>query len=215
MFVFLDEAGDLGFKFDAPYMRGGSSRFLTLTCLFVPKNKKHFPKRVIKSLYSKFRWSSSEEVKSSEMTKNQKICFCNLALSLFQNNKDIQVHAITVKKENVQRHIQADGNILYNYMTNLCAMDEIKKHASVTLYPDKKSIKVKSGNSLTEYLKTKLWFEHNVSTQLEVSPADSSQSRNIQFVDILCNCIWRQYEYRDPTFIKMLSNHLNLKPLFF
>ncbi|MFH1654911.1 MAG: DUF3800 domain-containing protein [Pseudomonadota bacterium] len=78
-----------------------------------------------------------------------------------------------------------------------------------------KSVKVKSGNSLTEYLKTKLWFENDSSTQLDVHPVYSSHSLNIQFVDILCNCIWRSYEYKDQTFVNVLSKNLNLKPLFF
>lgn len=33
--VYLDESGDLGWKFDAPYRSGGSSRYLTIAAIAV------------------------------------------------------------------------------------------------------------------------------------------------------------------------------------
>jgi hypothetical protein len=37
--IYLDESGDLGWKFDGPYLGGGSSRYLTITALCVPPGK--------------------------------------------------------------------------------------------------------------------------------------------------------------------------------
>lgn len=51
MNLYIDESGDLGFTFDKPYRIGGSSRYLTIAFLLVPKELSHLPKRVVKKLY--------------------------------------------------------------------------------------------------------------------------------------------------------------------
>lgn len=48
---YLDESGDLGWKFHQPYRQGGSSRYLSLAAIILPFDKKHLPKRFITDLY--------------------------------------------------------------------------------------------------------------------------------------------------------------------
>src|ERR1035441_5537034 len=79
---------------------------------------------------------------------------------------EIALHAIVVKKENVQAHIRTDSNKLYNYMIRLALLDKMAKHDVVTLVPDPRSIKVQSGNSLHDYLQMQLWFEKKATTKL-------------------------------------------------
>jgi hypothetical protein len=57
LIIYLDESGDLGWNFAAPYLDGGSSRFLTIGALCVPPEKKHLPKRVVRNLYKNFGWN--------------------------------------------------------------------------------------------------------------------------------------------------------------
>ncbi|MBZ5666880.1 MAG: DUF3800 domain-containing protein [Acidobacteriia bacterium] len=66
--VYVDESGDLGWSFSAPYRSGGSSRYLTVAALCVPSNQKHIPKRAIKDLYEKFKWPTTVEKKWQQMT---------------------------------------------------------------------------------------------------------------------------------------------------
>ena len=63
LLIYLDESGDLGWNFTAPYRSGGSSRHMTIASLCVPSDKKHLPKRVIKKLYEKFSWPVGTEKK--------------------------------------------------------------------------------------------------------------------------------------------------------
>jgi len=60
LLIYLDESGDLGWNFSAPFRNGGSSRFLTIAALCVPTPKKHLPKRVVKKLYQKFGWPTNK-----------------------------------------------------------------------------------------------------------------------------------------------------------
>jgi len=96
------------------------------------------------------------EKKASTATVNQKILLCNKTVSLLQNYPDIKIDVITVKKQNVQAHIREDPNKLYNYMIGLVVPDYVKKEKTIIVHPDERSIKVKSGNSLEDFLKIKL-----------------------------------------------------------
>lgn len=215
MLVYLDESGDLGWNFSAPYLRGGSSRFLTLAFLFVPEHKKHLPKRVIRRMYRKYGWPTATERKAGQLSHVQKLSFCQSTGSLVKNNPDIEICAITVKKQNVQPHIRTDSNKLYNYMIRVCAADRMARYDDVLFVPDERSIKVKSGNSLGDYLQTEIWFSCNARTRLICQPQASHRHLNLMFVDFLAHCVWARYEFQRPDYVYALKNHFTSHHLFF
>ena len=59
-YIFADESGDLGWTLDKPYRAGGSSRHLTVASVCVPPEKRHLPKRVVRDLYKKYGWPTSQ-----------------------------------------------------------------------------------------------------------------------------------------------------------
>lgn len=216
MIIYLDESGDLGWKFDAPYRRGGSSRHITIASLVVSQSKKHLPKRLIKKLYNKFHWPTSIEKKWSEMSLVERTWFAEKANELrIQHQADIRYISITVKKENVQNHIRSDANKLYNYMIGLSLLREMSCHERVTFVPDPRSIKIESGNSLHDYLQTQLWFEKEASTTLITKPCDSASSLNVQFSDMLSGIVQGHFEDGNSEPWAKLRTNINYKTLFF
>jgi len=213
--IALDESGDLGWTFDAPYRRGGSSRFLTIASILYPQDKNKHPKRLIRNLYSKFGWSPKHEVKWADLQPHQRVEFAQQMKKLVTNHTDIKLLAITVRKENVQDHIRRDGNKLYNYMIGLSLLDEMKNHQNVTFIPDPRSIKVKSGNSMHDYLQTKLWFEFQASTILSTTPMDSQSCKAIQVADMLSGVVQNHFEDGNSSAWNILAPHLNCRRLFF
>ena len=216
MFIYLDESGDLGWKFDSPYRKGGSSRYLTIASLVTSKSKKHLPKRLIKKLYTKFKWPTNIEKKWADMSLTEHVWFSKKANELqakYPNN--IRYISITVKKENVQDHIKNDANKLYNYMIGLSLLSEMSKHENVVFMPDPRSIKVESGNSLHDYLQTKLWFDLNTKTVLKTIPCDSATSRNVQFTDMLSGVIQGHFEDDNSQPWSELRTRISYKTLFF
>jgi hypothetical protein len=213
--IYLDESGDLGWNFSAPYRGGGSSRYLTITALCVPSEKSHFPKRAIKHLYEKFKWPTSCETKWAGMTNDEKSAFAAIALKMCEDHTDIHLHAIVVKKENVEDHIRRDGNKLYNYMIYLSLIERMCAYEQVTMIPDPRSIKVKSGNSLHDYLQTELWFTKKVKTQLSTRPVDSKSCRGIQFADMLAGLVQGKFENGDNRHLAIVRPKLKLNCLFF
>jgi hypothetical protein len=213
--VYLDESGDLGWNFRAPFRQGGSSRFLTIASVSTPSQKKHLPKRTIKKLYEKFGWNPSVEKKWSDMDDTERFDFATTASLLCRKHPEIHIHAITVKKESVQEHIRADGNKLYNYMIRLLLLEPMSKHNAVCLIPDPRSIKVESGNSLPDYLQICLWFESRCQTRLIFQPLESHSCINLQFADMLSGAIQTAFEDGNYKYYQALSPFLSQKRLYF
>jgi len=63
LIIYLDESGDLGWNFTAPFRNGGSSRYLTIAAVCVPSAKIALPKRAVRKLYNKFGWPTGLEKK--------------------------------------------------------------------------------------------------------------------------------------------------------
>ncbi len=141
--------------------------------------------------------------------------FATAVYKMCVTHPDIHLHVITVKKENVAEHIRKDSNKLYNYMIRLSIVDCMAAHDAVTLVPDLRSIKVKSGNSLHDYLQIELWFTKGVKTELSSYPVDSQNSRGVQFADMLAGLVQNRFEERYFEHIKICARYLRLKRLFF
>lgn len=118
-------------------------------------------------------------------------------------------------KPKVQDHIRTDTNIIYNYMTSLLLLDTIKTYNEVEFVPDERSIKVKCGNSLVDYLQTKLWFELGARTIIKHIPQQSQNSLNIQFTDFISHIIWEKYEDSETSAYRILNKAVFQKKLYF
>ncbi len=215
VYIYLDESGDLGWQFNLPFKHGGSSRYLVIAALIIPPDKDGVTKRCIRGLYNARDWSKTKEKKWSGMSPTGRRAFAQAALAIPRKYPEISYRAIVVQKCNVQDHIRTDPNKLYNYMVNLLLLDEMAKHDRVTFVPDPRSIKVESGNSLHDYLQTKLWFEKEVKTVLETIPRDSKYCHNLQFTDMLAGTVAAYFEHGHIDNWNVLSSRIALKKLFF
>jgi hypothetical protein len=215
MIVYIDESGDLGWKFDAPYRFGGSSRYLTIAFLLIPNAISHLPKRIVRELYRKFKIPANIELKGAGLSHIQLDFFVDKAIDLIMHHPEIRILTITVQKENVAEHIRNDPNKIYNYMIRLALLDQIITESEVTLIPDPRSIKVKSGDSLLDYLQLELWFELGAKTQLSWQTVQSENSLNLKFIDIIAHLIWSNYENNDSHYADLLLLYMKCRKLFF
>ena len=213
--IYLDESGDLGWKFDAPYRHGGSSRYLTIACLVTPTSKRDLSKRIIRKMYKKFGWNPKVEKKWSQMNVEERNYFALKAKELREKHPDIKYFSMTAKKANVQPHIRHDPNKLYNYMTGLLLLEEMSHFPSARFYPDPRSVKVESGNSMHDYLQTQLWFEKGSATMLTTIPAESSSNLNVQFSDMLSGVVQGHFEDGNSSPWHILASSINVRRLFF
>ena len=153
--------------------------------------------------------------KWSQMSIQERDYFAQRAKDLRGMHPDIQYFSMTVKKENVQSHIRDDGNKLYNYMISLLLLEEMSHYTSVDFFPDPRSVKVESGNSMHDYLQTQLWFEKNANTNLTTTPAESSSNLNVQFSDMLSGIIQGHFEDGNSSPWHILASSVNVRRLYF
>jgi hypothetical protein len=213
MRVYLDESGDLGWSFVLPYRHGGSSRYLSLAFLFIPKSHYKVPASIIADLYKKYGWRN--EKKASGASDHQKIEFAKKLVGMMEAGPEIKIDCIVVKKENVLSHITADSNKLYNYMCKLVVIDYVQNETEFEFIPDKRTIKVESGNSLSDYLQTVLWFETTSRAKLKNLPEESHGNYNLQFVDWVANIVWSYYEDGKSDPFNEIVKRVKIRKLFF
>ncbi len=213
--VYLDESGDLGWVLDKPYRHGGSSRYLTIAFVMCPSEKKHLLRRIVADVYRRTKHNPKTELKGSSLSVADKCFFAERVRRLVSMNPDIVVGSITVNKSKVQQHIREDGNKLYNYMIRLAVLPIVKGQPFVNLIRDNKTIKVRSGNSLIDYLQTTMWFELSSHTKIIDIPSDSKQVKNLIFIDWINNLIWGRYEDNNTQPYDIIKNVISSKKLFF
>lgn len=213
--IYLDESGDLGWSFDAPYRAGGSSRYLTLAAVITPDTHTHHPARIVRDLYTDRKWTTSKEKKWTDMSDSAREDFARKALKLKEKQPEVKYFAMTVNKQKVMPHLREDPNLLYNYMLKLMLADEMATYPEVILVPDPRSIKVASGNSQHEYLQISLWYDKGVQTKLHSRPTDSKKDLGIQFADMLSGVVQAHHEDRRSSPWKILASAVKWKTLFF
>ena len=197
-------------------MAGGSSQYLTIAALIVPDTcNKDIPKRLIRRLYKKFKWKTNIKRKWTQLKSHERIEFAKKASDLKNREPGISYCSITAKKENVDKHIRADVNKLYNYMIKLLLANRIKHLDNVVLVPDERAIKVKSGNSLHDYLQMVLWFHLKSKTVLQSIPVDSSKSLSVQFTDMLAGAVQSHFEFGNSDSFNELGKNLDALTLYF
>jgi len=183
IYVYLDESGDLGFA-------QGSTKYFTIA--FVAMENPVPFRRCVKKVKVKYHIPRNVELKGNTTRKTIKEDL------LYEFAKlDIEVHAITVRKTNVDPKLQKDTNILYNYMVGLSLVErmlEEPRDARVAINVDRRITSVTSGFNFNQYLRYKIWYEkERRDIDLNIHHLDSHQAYAIQGIDIICNSIFRKY----------------------
>lgn len=96
--IYLDESGDLGWKFDAPFKRGGSSRYLTIAAAVI-SNQKDEPKieRVIRGFYKSRKRAPKNELKSTDLSSKERGLFTAKLVEIRTSCEEIKFFSMTVK----------------------------------------------------------------------------------------------------------------------
>jgi len=206
MYVYLDESGDLGFG------QGGTKYF---TIAFVIMKDPIPFRRCVKGVKMKHHIPRDVELKGNTtrglIKKDLLTRFAKL---------DIEMHAITVKKANVELKLRKDTNILYNYMVGLSLVERIldePKDAKVVINVDRRIIAITSGFNFNEYLRYKIWYERERrDINLEIQHLDSHEAYAIQGIDVICNSIFRKYNSNNYKLFNIIQDKVKSdKRLFF
>lgn len=197
--IYLDESGDLGWSFDKPYGKGGSSRMLTLAAVCIPENKGVLLQRIVKTLYIKRKRPLKNELKSIDLNMADKELFMRLTRKMLLENPDINLRSITANKENILKKYHSDPNRFYHYIVKLLLLKKICQSEYVDFMPDRRNERVSTRWGLAEYIKQMVFdasFEHEIkNVSCNICPMDSSKSLELQFIDFYAGMVWSKYEF--------------------
>lgn len=214
--IFLDESGDLGWSFNAPYRsKGGSSRFLTIGFLITPIQQFPIVRRIVRDVYQKFNFPRNQEVKSSDLKPVHREYICKETIKMLEKYPHFILGATTVKKENVPAPIRQDSNLLYNYMIGQCIFDHIGSHQTCKLTRDNRTVKMLSGASCIDYLQTMLFLHLEKQTVLKDNPTNSHQEDGVIFIDWITSIVWSKYEDGFGEWCDSLSHLVIEKKIYF
>lgn len=212
MEVYLEESGDLGFTFDKQFRKGGSSRYLTISFLLIPKKLSHLPKRIVRKLYNKKKHPPRVALKGADLTLPERVRFAGQTAGLLSQYPEIKVFSVTLDKRTINWPLRRDRSRLFYHVCRHVLPDKIKREPKVTFIPDKRSVKVKNGTLLADYLQTELWFEYDSDTIIENSPLERLNSLNLQFLDWVGHIIWKKYEDHEIKAYDILKRRVDLTP---
>lgn len=184
---FVDESGNLGTK----------DRYFVLALLAPQKSKRitNFMRRFCAD-------NSIQEVKASQLSFPQKQFIFNKLCSA----NDYTISYIVADKLNIDnKKILEDKNLCYNYLFSFLVKKTIKStQEDITLLLDNHSTKVKSINSLADYIKIKAFTQWGFMHDLNISYVDSKNSKVVQAADIIANAIYAKYNYGKTHFYNKL-----------
>jgi len=206
VYVYLDESGDLGFK-------QGSTKYFTIAFVIV-RDPVSF-RRCVKAVKTRYHIPQSVELKGNTTREVIKKDLLNKFLKL-----DMEVHAITVKKKNVEPKLRIDTNILYNYIVGLSLVERILQEPAgtrVIITVDRRITSITSGFKFNEYLRYKIWYEkERQDIDLAIYHLDSHEAYAIQGIDVICNSIFRKYNSNNYALFNIIQDKVKSdRRLFF
>lgn len=217
MYIFLDEAGDLGFE-----INNGSSTYFVITLLVcndiqtVRALKAAVKHTLAHKLNNKnHRKRFVRELKSTHTNLDVKNYFLqNLLGKQFQN---WYLHSIICNK--ILLHKKADNSInkhhLYNILTRniFDQLDFTSCNNNIYLVVDKCKSR-KERNIFNQYLKMNLKVKLPTNVNIYIDHELSHNHTGLQAVDIFCGGILRKYQYQDTSWYNLFKHKIKTEILY-
>lgn len=184
----IDESGNLGK--DGRFFVISAVEYLDRKRIqnFIRKNKKD---------------NSLTEIKGSTLSvpERQKI------INHLNYRADYFISYIILDKKNLDnKKLFQDNNILFNYLCSFLFKGHLKNSSDdFMLCFDNRTVKVKSGNSLKDYLRILAYTKLNCSSNLDLCYLDSKSDNCIQMTDVIANTIYQSYTNKTAHFYDQLK----------
>lgn len=195
--IIIDESGNLGTK----------GRYFVIACIdtFNVKSIHNIMKKKIK-LYG----NNTLEIKASHSTPMIKE---DVLKSLL--NRDYTISYIVADLHNIYDYLKNDKNMLYNFLlkvllTKIISVNDSK--TKINLLLDSHSVKVRSGNSFSDYIKLIFNYDNNYNINFNIQYINSNSYDGfiIQAIDFIANAIYVKYEYNNSKYYSILKDKLNI-----
>jgi len=200
-YIFLDESGDLGFRFDK-----GSSRHFLITIVFAKQKRplEKVAKKVHVSLRKKYKKVGVLHTYHDEPATRKRL------LKLTEQQA-CSILAIVLDKKKVYTNLSTEKSVLYNYVTNIL-LDRLFTRKPIPLMQPIHLIAAR--RETNKFLNTNFKYylqqqaKRNHGLKLQVAIATPSQEKALQIVDFVSWAIFRRYEHGDRSYYKLIQSKI-------
>lgn len=198
MFVYLDESGDTGFKFNK-----GSSLYFVVTILLtedpIPLNSAIDDLRMQLGFRfnSEFKfYSSKEHVRTAFL---QTLC-----------RHDVLFRALVVDKRKITRPYLQKREVFYNYLLRQILEHDNDRIQNATLIVDQREKGKKNKQAVSTYLKSQLNTSANGFGKIkDIKYHESHRDNLLQAVDMVAGAINAQYAKDQPHYCRLIRSKLD------
>lgn len=208
--VYIDEAGDEGFKFQCSSGRG-SSKFFVLSAIIVKKEIDQKLASIVNDLKSILKYQQKDILSPLHFYKmsheKRKVCINQLV-----NFKEYQIISIIFQKESLKEPLKVKS-MLYNYACKLL-LEKVSIFLKVNeakanfIFEHRRNTHY---NELEIYIRKVIDYEQYV---LSIKPLTKSQSKCLQLADIVASSTYQAFEPNqydgdvEPSYFMRMSDNI-------
>lgn len=208
---FFDESGDLGWKFDAPYRQGGSSRFFVIAGASGADQVHRRFGKVVKKLWESQGWTTTKEKKWNNISDKAKLKFAELAAAFATENPDIHLAVAVLRKEDLAEHLRLDQHLLYAHLATQLVGDILAGSTTAEVCPDELNAGAGSANLLQHLLRHELWFRRGCSPTIRQVRSQKHLVASLEFCDLLAGAAASHFEDARSEPWEILAKHVNVR----
>lgn len=208
---FFDESGDLGWKFDAPYRQGGSSRYFVIAGASGPDQVHRRFGKVVKKLWDSQGWTTTKEKKWNNISDKAKVAFAELVATFAKDNSDVHLAVSVLQKETLPVHLRADQHLLYAHLATQLVSDVLADSSTAEVCPDELNAGVGSANLLQHLLRHELWFRRGCAPTIRQVRNQKHLEASLQFCDMLAGAAAGFYEDGRSEPWDLISPHVRVR----
>lgn len=230
--AYMDESGDLGWKFNAPFQKGGSSRyFIVAIAVGIDNTHRRFGK-VIDYLHKEQNWTSSKEKKWATISPTAKTNFCQFAAKELSREKNLKVMVAVCHKENapdfmrsidvhemhpdasekeiakIEAQYRGRAHLVYSLMVAETLSEYLPIVDSFTYCPDELNEGIRTLEHIVAY---RLLFQDGRPMSLKRIDSNSTLHGGLTFSDMIAGATLEAYENGNQEYLDILHPYIQIK----
>lgn len=209
--AYFDESGDLGWKFDAPFRQGGSSRVFIIAGASGPDQAHRQFGKVIKKLWESQGWTTSKEKKWNNISDKAKLAFAELTAKFAEENSDVHLAVAVLDKEKLAEHLRADQHLLYAHLATQLVSDVLAGCTTAEVCPDELNAGAGSSNLLQHLMRHELWFRRGCSPAIRQVRRQKHLEDALEFCDMLAGAAASHFEDKRSEPWELIAKYVHVR----
>lgn len=231
--AYLDESGDLGWKLDLPYLKGGSSRYFVIAiAIGLNQNHRRIGK-VVDKLHDLQKWTSVKEKKWATIkTHTPREAFCQLAAEELAKNPSIKVLVAVYHKETapdflrtidvqtvhagepeaelqkLEAKYKGRAHLVYATTVAETLADHLPAMDAFTYCPDELN---EGQRTLENILTYRLLIQQQRTLKLKRVDRKDPMQRGLDFADMCAGAVFEAYQFKDSRYLEILRPYIIIK----